>query len=65
MRTLLLISEQAMEEDEVTVSTLSNVQETLSADAVFRAVAKKSKQREPLTGFDRQTLMAVLVCDLP
>ena len=48
-----------------TVSTVSDVQEKLSEDAVSRVVAKKTKQREPLTGFERRTLIAALVRDLP
>ena len=39
--------------------------ETWSEDAVLRVVAKKAKQREPLTGFLRRPLVAALVRDLP
>ena len=65
MRTVVLTSEQAVKEDKATVSTVSDVQEKLSEDAVLRVVAKKTKQREPLTGFERRTLIAALVRDLP
>ena len=49
MSAVVLTSEQAAKEDKATVSTVSDVQETLSEDAVLRVVAKKTKQREPLT----------------
>ena len=51
-----------MKEDKATVS---DVQETLSDDAVLRVVAKRTKEREPLTCLERQASIAALVPDLP
>ena len=62
VRTVVLTSKQEETEKKTTVS---DVQESLREDAVSRVVAKKTKQREPLTGFQRQTLIAALVRDLP
>ena len=39
--------------------------ETWSEDGVLRVVAKRAKQCNPLFGFERRTLVAALIRDLP
>ena len=58
VRTVVLTSEQAVKEDKATVSAVSDVQEISSEDAVLRVLSKKTKQREPLTGFERRLSFA-------
>ena len=60
LRTVVLTPELTFEGEKATVSTVSDAQETLSEDAVLRLFTKKTKQREPLAGFERQTLIAGL-----
>ena len=62
-RTVVPTSAQAVREDEATAST--KFDETRREDAVLRAVTKKAKQHDPLTGFERRSLVAALVRDLP
>ena len=64
-RIVVLTSAQAVKEDKATEPIVRDVQETLSEDAVLRVVAKKTKQRELLTGFESQTLVAALIRDVP
>ena len=61
---MVLASEQEVKEDKETLSIVSDVQETLTEDAVFSVVAKEAKRKEPLSGVERHTLIASFVRDL-